>query len=116
MRMYDEYRGYEHTSSQTTTADGVVPVEGVEFDGVNGEPAEILAGLMQERMDEQNEMISNEVDKYLNDKYVNPMTNSFDVENWWKLNVSAYSILSKLAKDIFAIPCSTMHSAWRKEL
>lgn len=58
MRIYDEYKGYEQTSSQTTIADGAASMEGVEFDGVKGEQVEILADLMQERMEEQNDMIS----------------------------------------------------------
>ncbi|KAL6204247.1 hypothetical protein ACLB2K_021515 [Fragaria x ananassa] len=55
-------------------------------------------------------MISNEVDKYLADRLVNPLVKEFDVSQWWRVNSSAYPSLSKLAKDIFAIPCSTVAS------
>lgn len=65
---------------------------------------------MQERIAEENVDLSNEVDRYLGDKYVNPMTPGFDLAQWWKLNARAYPILSNLAKDILAIPCSTVAS------
>ncbi|XP_024196157.1 zinc finger BED domain-containing protein RICESLEEPER 2-like [Rosa chinensis] len=110
MMMYDEYRRSDAAFSQTTPVDGSQPMEEVEFQGVDGGQAEILADLMQERMDEQNEMISNEVDKYLADRYVHPLTPGFDGTAWWKVNANAYLVLSKLAKDVFSIPCSTVAS------
>ena len=34
----------------------------------------------------------------------------FDLLNWWKSNTKEFSILSQIAKDIFAIPTSTVAS------
>ncbi|PRQ44408.1 putative HAT dimerization domain, ribonuclease H-like domain-containing protein [Rosa chinensis] len=85
-------------------------MEGVEFDDLEDGQAEILADLMQERLENEHEMISNEVDKYLADRYVNPLVKGFDVSQSWRVNAAAYPILSKLAQDIFAIPCSTVAS------
>ena len=31
---------------------------------------------------------------------------SFDILDWWKLNTSKYPILSKMARDLLAIPIS----------
>ncbi|XP_024196248.1 zinc finger BED domain-containing protein RICESLEEPER 1-like [Rosa chinensis] len=83
---------------------------GVEFDDLEDGQVEILADLMQERLENEHEMISNEVDKYLVDRYINPVVKGFDIAQWWRENAAAYPILSKLAQDIFAIPCSTMAS------
>jgi hypothetical protein len=105
MKMYDEYRGCDQTSSQTNTGDGVAAME-VEVEPVN----DILAHVMQERREEQRVMINNEVDRYLADQYVNPLTKGFDIALWWKGNANAYPILSNIAKDILAIPCSTVAS------
>lgn len=81
-------------------------MEGIEFELENG----ILTYVMQERRKEQHDMISNELDKYLANIYVNPLTKGFDIVEWWKVNASAYPVLSKLAKDIFSISCSTVAS------
>lgn len=110
MTMYDEYKCCESASSQINSSDEVVTMEGVEFRGIDGGPADLFADVMQERIAEENDEISNEVDRYLGDKYVNPMTAGFDLAQWWKVNASTYPILSKLAKDILAIPCSTVAS------
>lgn len=48
MKMYDEYRGCYSASSQTTTRNGVAAME-VEIEPGN----DILAHLMQEKMEEQ---------------------------------------------------------------
>ena len=52
----------------------------------------------------------NEVDRYLVDESVNPKTPSFEVLLWWKDNANRYSILSLIARDILAIPISTVAS------
>ncbi|PRQ32943.1 putative hAT-like transposase, RNase-H [Rosa chinensis] len=46
LRMYDEYRGCEAGLSQSNHSDGVVAMEGVEFDDLEDGQAEILADLM----------------------------------------------------------------------
>ncbi|KAK9932605.1 hypothetical protein M0R45_019835 [Rubus argutus] len=88
----------------------LLPWRGVVYEGVADYEAEILADLMQESLEEQHDMISKEVDKYLTDRNVSPLTRGFDVAQWWRVNASVYPILSKLAKDIFAIPSSTVAS------
>ncbi|XP_024171824.1 zinc finger BED domain-containing protein RICESLEEPER 2-like [Rosa chinensis] len=82
LRMYDEYRGCEGGLSQPNHSDGVAAMEGVEFDSLEDGQAEILADLMQERLENEHEMICNEVDKYLVDRYVNHLVKGFDVSQW----------------------------------
>ncbi|KAI7758017.1 hypothetical protein M8C21_005429 [Ambrosia artemisiifolia] len=48
-----------------------------------------------------------ELQKYLNSATI-PYNQEFDVLQWWKLNASRYPTLSKMAKDILAIPLSTV--------
>lgn len=57
MRMYEGYRSCESAFSQTTTGDGVAAMEGLEFEAGD----DICAYMMQEKMEEQNDMISIEV-------------------------------------------------------
>ena len=33
---------------------------------------------------------------------------NFDILNWWKVNSSEFPILAKIARDVLAIPISTM--------
>ncbi|XP_062093497.1 zinc finger BED domain-containing protein RICESLEEPER 2-like [Humulus lupulus] len=52
----------------------------------------------------------NDVDKYLAEETINPMTSSFDILLWWKDNSQRFKILSMIAKDVLAIPVSTVAS------
>lgn len=52
----------------------------------------------------------NDVEKYLSDEPINPMISSFDILIWWKENSNRYKTLSLIAKDILAIPVSTVAS------
>ncbi|KAL5564723.1 hypothetical protein UlMin_027887 [Ulmus minor] len=52
----------------------------------------------------------NEVDRYLADESVNPLTPSFDTLFWWKQNSIKYPVLSLIARDVLAVPISTVAS------
>ena len=52
----------------------------------------------------------NDIDKYLTEEPVNPMTSSLDILLWWKNNSSMYKTLSLIAKDILSVPVSTVAS------
>lgn len=61
-------------------------------------------------LEEQNSIdLHNELDGYINSKCVK-RTDNFDILVWWKNNSSQYPILSTMAKDILAIPVSTVAS------
>ncbi|XP_051142238.1 zinc finger BED domain-containing protein RICESLEEPER 3-like [Andrographis paniculata] len=67
------------------------------------------------------EEISNEVDKYLANDIEKQSNPSFNLLEWWKGSETKYPVLSMVAKDIFAIPSSTVASefsllVWEKEL
>ncbi|KAL7187840.1 hypothetical protein ACSBR1_037814 [Camellia fascicularis] len=50
-----------------------------------------------------------ELEDYLEDDAL-PRTSGFDVLNWWKANEPKYSTLQAIARDILAIPVSTVAS------
>ncbi|KAL5558941.1 hypothetical protein UlMin_035152 [Ulmus minor] len=50
----------------------------------------------------------NEVEKYLGDENVNPLTPSFDILLWWKVNSTKYNILAMIARDVLAVPVSSV--------
>ena len=52
---------------------------------------------------------SNEMDRYLREELL-PRKEEVDILQWWKINSSKYPVLSKMARDILAIPASTVRS------
>ncbi|KAI5334750.1 hypothetical protein L3X38_024883 [Prunus dulcis] len=106
--LYNEYKGVGGDVSQ------------IDKDEIDDEVAQIgddvdvtfqlMQQLVQKRKDEQSVEISNEVDKYLTDPFESPLSKQFNFLNWWKGNQTRYPILSQVAKDIFAIPSSTVAS------
>ncbi|KAJ0089938.1 hypothetical protein Patl1_12580 [Pistacia atlantica] len=50
-----------------------------------------------------------ELDYYLEDTIL-PRTSDFDILSWWRLNGSTYPILQSIARDVLAIPVSTIAS------
>jgi hypothetical protein len=53
--------------------------------------------------------LQGEIDHYLSDDLV-PFTEKFCVLDWWKVAGTRYPTLRKVAKDIFAIPVTTVAS------
>ena len=53
--------------------------------------------------------VRSELDHYLEDDVL-PRTLGFDVLNWWKANRPKYPTLQAIARDILAIPVSTVAS------
>ena len=51
----------------------------------------------------------NELERYLNEACVDEDDN-YDVLAWWKLNESRFLVLSKMARDLLAVPVSTVAS------
>ena len=54
---------------------------------------------------------SNEIDKYLAENCESRRGNvKFEILGWWKANSDRYQVLSKLARDVLAVPVSTIAS------
>ncbi|KZV39819.1 hypothetical protein F511_27822 [Dorcoceras hygrometricum] len=90
----------------------------LERDGGGSGMSSAGGGLCDELFDDvdaQNEEerlleISSEVDKYLADEIEKRSNQYFNLLEWWKGNETRYPIISMIAKDIFAIPSSTVAS------
>jgi hypothetical protein len=54
-------------------------------------------------------MLSHEIDRYITDPIENVVPD-FDILRWWKLNGVKYPGLALIAKDVLAIPVSTVAS------
>ncbi|KAL0448251.1 UNVERIFIED_CONTAM: putative AC transposase [Sesamum latifolium] len=53
--------------------------------------------------------VKSELEKYLSED-VEMHRDKFDILNWWKVNTQRFSILSKMARDVLAVPISTVAS------
>ncbi|KAF7125028.1 hypothetical protein RHSIM_Rhsim12G0047200 [Rhododendron simsii] len=60
--------------------------------------------------EEYSSVCSSEVDKYLGDLCERRDNPDFDILVWWKNNSNKYPILSKVARDVLAMPVSTVAS------
>ncbi|KAH9685443.1 hypothetical protein KPL70_013956 [Citrus sinensis] len=60
----------------------------------------------------QNEgkLVTTDVERYLLDPIEDPSNDKLKILLWWKVNGSKYPILQKIARDILAIPVSTVAS------
>lgn len=71
--------------------------------------------LMDEMFDdaeqsEETDLIKSELEYYLDDIREDRKNPSFDILHWWKTTGSKYKVLSLMAKDMLAIPVSTVAS------
>ncbi|EXB38352.1 Putative AC transposase [Morus notabilis] len=55
-------------------------------------------------------MEKNDLDRYLVDENVNPLTHDFDILEWWKDNSKKFKVLSQIARDVLAVQVSTVAS------
>ncbi|KAK9277901.1 hypothetical protein L1049_027458 [Liquidambar formosana] len=62
-------------------------------------------------LDEEDEEVNkSDVDRYLGESCEASNDPKFDILAWWKVNSSKYAVLSQVAKDVLAIPVSTVAS------
>ena len=53
---------------------------------------------------------SNKIEKYLIENCESKRDLKFEIFGWWKANLDRYQVLSKMARDVLAIPVSTVAS------
>ena len=64
----------------------------------------------QHLADEDSVETKSELDRYLLESSEDPDVEDFDILMWWKMNSSRYRVLSQIARDVLAIPVSTVAS------
>ncbi|KAH9802607.1 BED-type domain-containing protein [Citrus sinensis] len=52
-------------------------------------------------------VVADELDSYLDEKVI-PRMEDFNILSWWKTNANRYSTLARIARDILAIPITTV--------
>ncbi|TVU48891.1 hypothetical protein EJB05_00173, partial [Eragrostis curvula] len=98
---------YASYSSQVIDMNvGPSQVDGVDLPAATNDPW--TAWDQQLSIDLQAQ-VSTELDRYLDENPI-PRSKEFDVLQWWKGNSSKYPILARIARDVLAIPASSVAS------
>uniref|UniRef100_E3WH24 Transposase n=1 Tax=[Saintpaulia] hybrid cultivar TaxID=911500 RepID=E3WH24_9LAMI len=109
MELYHAYKGNSLLDSLEGVDDGDVDKELMEMYKNDHVKLNFHMKMAQVRKSQNQAEITNEVDKYFSDPFVKWSSN-FDILEWWKGNTTTYPVISKIARDIFAIPSSTVAS------
>ena len=64
---------------------------------------------VQQRKQSSSSSVKSELDHYLNEPVIERV-DDFDILSWWKANGAMYPTLKSIAKDVLAIPISTVAS------
>ena len=52
----------------------------------------------------------NDIKRYLAESCEDVFSENFDILGWWRINSNKYKVLSRIAKDVLAVPMSTVAS------
>ncbi|CAL1412563.1 unnamed protein product [Linum trigynum] len=101
---YELYAHYENqmevgedSSSQTELDD-------------NGGNVDLVAEYMKQMQKERGVVNNTELDRYLKEGVEKSMDAKFNVLGWWKVNSHRFPTLSRMARDVLAVPVSTVSS------
>ncbi|BFG32438.1 hypothetical protein CerSpe_187120 [Prunus speciosa] len=106
IKMYEAYKKEEPAAAQSTAEVNVQ--SGREVRVECNDPR--LKKFARTRKDRAVVQIKNEVDKYLLEAAQDPEIADFDLLDWWRENSPRFPVLSKIARDVFAIPISSVPS------
>ena len=117
MYIYDWYMSGEVTSesSQLSTdvdskTSGSGSCIGSGSISTSSATSSLILGFKKKQATEDCVEIKNDVQRYLLKPCEDIEDEDFNILNWWRVNGSKYRVLSKLARDIFAIQVSTVAS------
>ncbi|KAL4607447.1 hypothetical protein ACB092_09G175100 [Castanea dentata] len=108
-RLYDVY-------SRVDSPNGVVPSENerthMEGDTIGGSDPYAMVNSRYERFLEAEKSVgcSNEIERYLAENCESRRDVKFEILGWWKANSDRYQVLSKMTRDVLAVPISTVAS------
>ncbi|KAH7658133.1 Tam3-transposase (Ac family) protein [Dioscorea alata] len=101
---YDLFSDYELKSKKSTNS----PFEDINSSVVDNSLNDFDAFVKSQKRVKTTH-VKSELDLYLEEDIL-PRTSDFDILMWWKLNGVKYPTLQKLAKDVLAIPISSVAS------
>ena len=110
VKLYDYYSCVDSPNVQVPSGSERIHIEG---ESIGCRDPYAMVNFRFERFLEAEQSIgcSNEFDKYLTENCESRSRDvKFQILRWWKVNSNRYQVLSKLAKDVLAIPVSTIAS------
>ena len=110
IRLYEHYLNHENKLCVETSSSNQC-FEEVNIDENEEDLQKILTSQFKRHLEEENSMESkSEVERFLIEGCEDPSDSAFDILRWWKLHNLKYPILFLIARDILAIPVSTVAS------
>ncbi|PON83906.1 hypothetical protein TorRG33x02_202000, partial [Trema orientale] len=109
-RMFDHYNEvyFGVVPSITTSSTSFVDIAS---SNVSTQPGRILSKFVSKKREMDGGKLKNEVDKYLSDDTEDFVEGKlFDILKWWSGRSDTYKVLSLIARDILAIPVTTVPS------
>lgn len=105
-RLYEHHASIDSPSVQVESEDETSMIQvHVNYD----DPCKLIASRYRRFLEERQSMgCKNEVDKFLAENCEGTDDEKFDILSWWKNNSSRYRILSQVARDVLAVPFSTV--------
>ncbi|KAH9779204.1 BED-type domain-containing protein [Citrus sinensis] len=102
--------GGTSSSQRFTTEANFVDVAGGEYDDAFQVSRPFLGYARKVSVQNESIRVVSEVERYLKDPVEDPSNLKLNVLLWWRVNGSRYPILEKIARDVFAVPVSTVAS------
>ncbi|KAG5548554.1 hypothetical protein RHGRI_014043 [Rhododendron griersonianum] len=109
-RICGEYAKFESSKPSSHQVEHEAGLEQPNIGAGGSQQAFSLKSKFQKHLaQEGNGVGKSEVDRYLEETCENDVPN-FDLLNWWKVNSPRYAVLSQVARDLLAIPVSSVAS------
>ncbi|KAH9780470.1 BED-type domain-containing protein [Citrus sinensis] len=102
--------GGTSSSQRFTTEANLVDVAGGEYDDAFQVSRPFLGYARKVSVQNESRRVVSEVERYLKDPVEDPSNLKLNVLLWWRVNGSRYPILEKIARDVLAVPVSTVAS------
>ena len=108
MKLFHEYNDITLPSSSTPTPD--TSEASTKPSLPSASTNRTLGGYMRARTAQDGGLQKNDMERYLAEACEDVLLENFDVLGWWKINSGKFRILSRIAKDVLAVPMSTVAS------
>ncbi|XP_050233558.1 zinc finger BED domain-containing protein RICESLEEPER 2-like [Mercurialis annua] len=107
--LFQSYDASQLHPSVDTSVEQQTPESNLEFGYIQDVAHYADFMFKKQKVGEDNSDFKSELEKYLHDARENTQS-SFDLLGWWKSNASKYHTLSLIARDVLAMPVSTVAS------
>ncbi|XP_063940304.1 zinc finger BED domain-containing protein RICESLEEPER 2-like [Daucus carota subsp. sativus] len=109
--LFEEYKRTSQPQTTQTNQQGQPSSNTSSLHSTSSRASSLGARFMRQKMASGEVESKCELDIYLRESvFVTKNDDEFDILKWWKVNSSRFPILSQLARDVLAIPISTVAS------